>query len=520
MHAPMKTILAFLLTSTLAASAAVFQYTVPVETAQKPSTAFLWLPADAPKIRGVVMAGMTLMEREMAKDAVIRQACAEQGLAIVFLKVGLGGTDLQKVLDDLAQVSGYAELATAPLLFVGHSAGGPQAHDMAVKYADRCFGLVQYRGGGPWHGAKPIAPGIPSLMMVGQFDEFGGMMRDENGRENAWESSCEGMASYRSTNEARLASVVVEPGAGHFAWSDRNATYLALFLKKAGATIGRPIDFKSGWLTDLNLRPAGESAAYAAYKGDKGKTSWHFDEELAKATLAYRVGLTGKKDQFIKWNDGFWVDAGTRYFFLNLKWVGDGQTFEVHPAYADTYPAPQQGGGPRWAQTGQPAGHSTAPIQLKQVSGPVVPTGTNTFRVQFDNLASVSEGVGRVTFMAYSVGDAEYRYTEQVGMMPRGFGGLNAGKEQAITFPAIGNLKAGSTLVELKATSDVGLPVEYFVAYGPATIEAGKLKLAEIPSRATFPVEVKVVAYQFGSGVEPKAKAAKPVEQVIKIEKP
>jgi hypothetical protein len=58
------------------------------------------------------------------------------------------------------------------------------------------------------------------------------------------------------------------------------------------------------------------------------------------------------------------------------------------------------------------------------------------------------------------------------------------------------------------------------VAYGPATIEAGKLKLAEIPSRATFPVEVKVVAYQFGSGVEPKAKAAKPVEQVIKIEKP
>jgi hypothetical protein len=518
MHATMKTILALLLTTTLSATAAVFQYTVPVATAKNPSVAFLWLPADAPKIRGVIIAGMALMEREMAKDAVIRQACAEQGLAIFFLKVGLGGADLQKALADLAQVSGYAELATAPLLFVGHSASGPQAHDLAVKFADRCFGLVQYRGGGPWHGGTPIAANIPSLMMVGQYDEFGGAMRDENGREHAWEGSCDGMASYRATNEARLASIVVEPGAGHFAWSDRNAAYLALFLKKAGAVIGKTIDHKTGWLTDLNLRTPGACAAYATYKGDKTKTSWHFDAELAQATVAYHVGLAGKKDQFIKWNDGYWVDAGTRYFFTGLKWVGDGQTFEVHPQYTDKPPAQQNG--PRWPVPAEPLGHSTAPILIKQVSGPVVATATTTFRIQFDNLAPATEGMGRVTFMAYSLGDNVYRYTEQVGMMPRGFGGLNAGKEQAITFPEIGNLKVSSAPVELKATSDVGLPVEYYVAYGPATIVAGKLKLAEIPSRATFPIEVKVVAYQIGSGVEPKVKGAKPVEQTIKIEKP
>lgn len=516
----MKQIIALLLGTVLSASAAVFQYTVPVSTTKNPSAAFLWLPPEALKIRGVILAGMTLMEREMVKDVVIRQACADQGLAIVFLKTGLAGADLQKVLDDLAKVSGYEELATAPLLFVGHSAGGPQAHDMAVKYADRCFGLVQYRGGGPWHGAIPLAPGIPSLMMVGQFDEFGGQMRSENGRENAWEGSCEGLASYRATNETRLASMVVEPGAGHFPWSDRNAAYLALWLKKAGAAIGGPIDYRAGWLTDLNLRVAGECAAYADYKGDKTKTSWHFDAELAKATLAYHVGLAGKQDQFIKWSDSFWVDAGTRYYFMNLKWVGDGQTFEVHPQYADRYPAPQPSGGPRWAQTGQPAGHSTAPIQLKQASGPVVATATNTFRVQFDNLAPAAEGMGRVTFMAYSVGDAEYRYTEQVGMMPRGYGGLNTGKDQTLTFPEIGDLKADSGPVELKATSDAGLPVEYYVAYGPAVVEAGTLKLTDVPARATYPIEIKAVAYQIGSGVEPKVKGAKPVEQILKIGKP
>jgi hypothetical protein len=496
----------------------VFQYAVPVETAKNPSTAFLWIPPAAKEVRGVVMAGMTLMEREFAKDPQIRQACADQQLAIVFLKCGLAGGDLQKVLDDLAKASGYAELAKAPVMFVGHSAGGPQAHDMAVKYADRCFGLVQYRGGGPWHNATPIAANIPSLMMVGQFDEFGGLMRDENGRENAWEGACDGMASYRATNEARLASVVVEPGAGHFPWSDRNSAYLGLFLKKAGQAIGKPVDHKTGWLTELNLRKAGECAAYTQFKGDKTKTNWHFDEELAKATLAYHVGLTGKKDQFIKWSDGYWVDAGTRYFFTGLKWVGDGQTFEVHPVYADKYPSQQ--GGPRWPTPGEPVGHSTAPILLKQASGPIVATGTNTFRIQFENVTPAGEGAGRTTFMAYSVGDAEYRYTEQVGMMPRGFGGLKAGKAQTITFPAIGNLKANSAPVELKATSDADVPVEYYVAAGPAVIEAGKLKIAELPARATFPVTVKVVAYHYGRGVEPLVQTAAPVEQTVLIEKP
>jgi hypothetical protein len=122
--------------------------------------------------------------------------------------------------------------------------------------------------------------------------------------------------------------------------------------------------------------------------------------------------------------------------------------------------------------------------------------------------------------MAYSLGDAEYRYTEQVGMMPRGFAGLKKGKTQTITFPSLGNLNVDSDPIELKATSDSGLPVEYYVAYGPATIVKERLQISELPARATFPINVKVVAYQFGRGVEPLVKTAAPVEQTIQIQKP
>jgi hypothetical protein len=164
-------------------------------------------------------------------------------------------------------------------------------------------------------------------------------------------------------------------------------------------------------------------------------------------------------------------------------------------------------------------GHSTAPIRVRAVSGPVVATGPNTLRIQYDNLAPATER-SRVTFLACSAGDTKYRYTEQVGMMPRGFSGLKKGQPQTITFPPIGDLKADTGPVALKATSDAGLPVEYYVAHGPATVARGKLTIAELPARAAFPIEVKVVAYQFGRGVEPLVQTATPIEQTFRIRKP
>jgi hypothetical protein len=327
---------------------------------------------------------------------------------------------------------------------------------------------------------------------------------------------------------------VVEPGAGHFAWSDRNAAYLAMFVRKAAQAripdwpldAKQPVQCKSfdpesGWLSDLTIKTAGRSAPapYGQYAGDKAHAAWHFDREMAEATVTYHAGGFSKKDQFIRWRDSCNVDAGARYFFSQVQWVGDGQTFEVHPFYADQYPVPHASGGSRWSDAGKPVGHSTAPILVKPVSGSLVAASANSFRIRYDGLAPATEAA-RPTFMAFSTGDAEYRYAEQVGMLPKGFSGLNRGKAQTINFPPIGNLKAQNGPVKLAATSDAGLPVEYYVAYGPAAITDGKLAIVELPSRAVFPIAVKVVAWQFGRGTEPRVQTARPVEQTIQIEKP
>lgn len=518
-------------------SAAVFQYRIPVQNAKTPSEAFLWIPPDAKQVRGVVLAGMTLMEREFVKDARIRRTCSEQQLAIAFLKCGLEAVDVQEVLDGLAAASGYQEIAVAPLLFVGHSAGGPQAKALAIRMRDRCIGLVQYRGGTP--AASPdgkdqaVPPGVPTLMMLGEFDEFGGVMRDANGRET-WEGGRDQLAAHRAADPRNLACVIVEPGAGHFAWSDRNAEYLAMWIGKAAAARIPPdwtdakkaikcrdIDPQSGWLTDLALsQPAPQSASFQQYQGDRAKTNWHFDKQAADATLAYHhpaAGGFGKRDQFIWWEDPTWVDAGARPFFTRIDWTGDGQTFRVHPQFTQTYPETKTGDGrQRWADAGKPAGHSTGAIQLKPVGGPVVVTGPNSFRIQFDALAPASQG-GRVTFMAFHPGDADFRHTELVGMLPRGFTAFKEGKDQKIDFPPIPDLKVGDAPIELNATSDAGLPVEFHVASGPAIIEDGKLKIAELPARSRLPLPIRVVAYQFGRGIAPLVKTATPVERTIQI---
>jgi hypothetical protein len=522
------------------ARAAVFQYAIPVRTAAgKPAEAFLWIPPDAKQVRGVVLAGMTLMEREFAKDPQVRRACADAQLAIVFLKCGLGAVDPKQALDDLATASGYAELSVAPLLLVGHSAGGPQAKALAVKLPARCVGLVQYRGGAPAAGAdakEPAVPaGVPALMMLGQFDEFGGVMRDADGRE-PWAGGRDQLAAYRAADPRNLGCVVVEPGAGHFAWSDRNAAYLATWIRKAAAARipanwpadskepvrCRDVDPTSGWLTDLELdQPAPRSAAFDQYAGDRAKANWHFDKELADATLAYHhppLGGFGRRDQFVQWKDPVWLDAGVRPFFGRIDWTGDGQTFEVHPQFAETYPTSKTGDGrQRWADAGKPAGHAPGAIRLKPVSGPVIAAADNTFRIEFDALAPATEG-GRVTFMAFHPGDEQFRHAEQVGMLPRGFGALKDGKEQTITFAPLADPKVDAAPVELKAASDAGLPVQFYVASGPAVIDGDKLKLAEIPARAHFPIAVKVVACQFGRGAPPLVKTAKPVEQIVHVQ--
>lgn len=492
--------------------------------------AFLWVPPASTNIRGVVMGGMTLMERACVMDPQIRQACREAHLALMFLKCGLGRVNVQQVLDGFAGTSGYAELSQAPLFFIGHSAGGPQAKACAIRFASRCFGLVLYRGGVPG-GASAVPPGVPVLMMIGQFDEFGKTMRNAAGRET-WMGGRDALTTYRALHPRHLACLLVEPGAGHFAWSQGNARFLAQFLKRAASACLpverapdpakppklRRLDERRGWLTDPAVeKPVHPAAPWDEYAGDRSSAVWHFDADLARASEAYHQGLTGRQDQFIRWQDPHWVDAGARFFFTRIEWVGDGQTLAVHPVYAHVYPSPQQDGrGPHWFRAGQPVGHSSVPIQVRPVSGPLALVKKHQLRIRFNSLTPATEK-HRATFLACSPGDADFRYTEQVGMLPRGFRGLTKGKAQIITFPQPDDLHVNGKPVRLRAQSDAGLPVQCYVAYGPGRVEDGCLHIQDLPCGAVLPVRVAVTAWQFGRGLPPLVRTAEPVTRLLWI---
>jgi hypothetical protein len=90
---------------------------------------------------------------------------------------------------------------------------------------------------------------------------------------------------------------------------------------------------------------------------------------------------------------------------------------------------------------------------------------------------------------------------------------------QHLTFPEIADVECGTKRVQLRATSDAGTPVYYYVREGPAEVDGDRLNLTKIPVRAKFPVKVTLVAWQYGRNIEPKLKSAAPVEQTFYIQK-
>jgi hypothetical protein len=86
----------------------VFQFhaSVPLATNQTVSGS-LWVPANADRIRGVLVGSM----RPTATDPNVRQACAEQKLAIAVVPLN---EHVPAILAELGRVSGYSEVAVAP----------------------------------------------------------------------------------------------------------------------------------------------------------------------------------------------------------------------------------------------------------------------------------------------------------------------------------------------------------------------------------------------------------------------
>jgi hypothetical protein len=507
----------------------VFQFSA----AQPGCVAFLWVPPKCAFVRGLVVVKWNYLDEDLLQDPQIRQTCARENLGLVclvhtnpemhkrlsqfILEEGAAGV-LTRALSDLATTSGYTEIAEAPLLPIGHSAGGGFAWGVPCWNKARVFGALPLKTGASWDVLKKgDMEGVPVLHLVGQFFEWSSGPACEQAAKDSEE--CLALRQ----DPRFLVANGVEWGGGHFEWSEECARLVSLFIAKAahyrlpekpagdGSFKLKELDPEAGWL----MSPGGKEKPVpaSAFRGDKRQAFWFFDEEYAEACRNFAQGRLAKKMQQVT----FFMDGKPVPFSgttgaadLNaMRPLADGVTYKLSAGFFDKMPEQRPG-------AGAVLGHADGPISIHCDVGPFIQTGPDTFRVRFSRISYYSLITG---FHASHPGNAEYRYSVMPGLTT--FKNNTEGRPQKITFDAIPDVQLGTREIKLTAVSDAGATVEFFVLAGPAEIREGNLlSFTDIPPRTKFPVRVTVVAWQYGHSTEPKLQTAERVERSFFLNKP
>jgi hypothetical protein len=528
--------------------AAEWQWSLAVANSREnagAARAWLWIPPDCERVRGVVVAQHNMEEVSILENPRFRAALSEMNFAEIWVappfdhlfrfNEGAGET-FNAMMEALADQSGYSELKFAPVVPMGHSAAASWPYYFAAWNPGRTLTALSVSGQWPYFRNKDFAPDIwgdrnidfiPCLESMGEYESA-----------NDW--SREGLLERQQHPNMPL-SMLANPGQGHFASSDAKIAYLALYIRKAvqyrvpknwdGAAAPDliPIDpAKTGWLADkwrLNQPPTAPAAPVGEYKGDARQAFWFFDEELAGATEKYEAAYRGLKPQLAGYvQDGKMAAQKDSHLQVDLKFEpeADGVTFKLSGAFYEAVPP----GSPRLPQwtglpTNSPLGHASGgEISIDRICGAFEKISADTFRVSFQQETPLAASARpyELVFAATHPGDEQFKPAVQQAHMY--IPARNTpGAEQHITFAEIPGQKAATKSVSLQATADSGRPVHFYVREGPAEIEGGTLRFTRIPPRAKYPVEVTVVAWQYGSAVAPQWKTAEPVARRFFISK-
>jgi pimeloyl-ACP methyl ester carboxylesterase len=478
-----------------------------------------------------------LAEKTLLEDPVIREAAAAENLALIWIGTGPRGRPfnrgfkskdddalLNEMLSELAKESGYSELAAAPLLSIGHSAGVPFAWELAKSHPDRMIGVVPFKS---WLPEMPKADehsaveSVPMLVVKAQFEEWS-QPGGPTDRQASWRNLRLNALGYRAQSDRNLTGYLLDVGGGHFESSREMTRILAMFIRKAsqmripadtagdGRVTLKSIAPEDGWLTDSGVGMEPDQPVVVAYKdftGDRRKAFWYFDRELAEAVRNYGADQKGKTDQMVTFSkNGEAVPLSKRGIVETpFQPLEDGRTFKLGGDFFAVAPEGVIG-------QGQPLGHGDGPVGMRVTKGPARQSAPDTFRIQFDRAGFSSE----LWLLAYHPGDVKFRRAVQAGLIvvPRK---NTKGKPQSVTFPEIPDQPAGTAELGLKATTDSDLPAEYYVQTGPAEIVGSKLEFTPLPPRTRYPVKVTVVAYQWGRNIEPFYQSAEPVTRTFNL---
>ena len=548
--APLKLIVllaVMLIATNVSAQGAVWQWSVKVKNPRENkgiAKAYLWIAPGCEKINAFVFAQNNMEEQSILENTNFRAKMAKLGIAEVWVSPSFdhlfnfeqgAGEVFTDMINELAEVSGYKELADAPFIGMGHSAAASAPYYMAAWNPERALAAISVSGQWPYFRSTVYAPDIwgsrnidfvPCLETMGEY-EAAGTVADEGLKQ-------------KLVHPLIPLSMLANPAQGHFATTDEKCVYLALYISKAikyrlprhtvegvKPVLIRIDPKKEGWLVDkwrYNQKPMANPAPVGKYQGDATQAFWFFDEELAKATNAYQAQHRNQQPQLIGYTEnGKMIAQRNTHQQFNLRFQPgpDGITFKVYAAFYDTV----AGGSPRpqiWSElpVGQSIGHANSqiPISVNRITGPVIKLDDSTFRLQPQMGFWENQHSYELWFAATHSGDGTYKPAVQQAQMlvpPRN----NQGATQHITFADIPDQKLGNKPITLKASSDAGVPVYFYVEEGPVALSGNTLKITEIPPRAKFPVKVTVVAWQYGSANEPKLKTADPIAHTFYINK-
>jgi hypothetical protein len=541
---------------------------ISTETNEHPR-AFLWIPPACQRVRAIVIGQHNMQEEPILEHPVLRKAMGDLCFAEVWVTPAMGsnhfrfdkgaGEMLNHLTATLAARSGYAELARAPLVPIGHSAMASFGWDMAAWDPQRVLAVISSSGmwpyfkeeradisGSPDWGGRTI-DGVPGLVVKGEY-EVGGDMR------KGWYAGLKGDSL--KVHPLTALTHVVEPGGGHFEVSDERAALMALFLRKAaqyrlprsakadGSAKLTPIDpRRTGWLFDgwqLDTAPAAPAAPAATYKGPRDQAFWAFDGEMATAIERLQARLRNQQTVLIGYRQkGELVRPRPDHAMVHLKFdpQGDGLTFKLDAGFWDRVPGDGKpdpatgiegvggwgnmlGEGNRTVHAGEALPHPDSAqadrMRIDRICGPVQRIGPATFAIRFYRMGMANAKRSNDIWFALTwPGDGTYKQMVQQAELQ--FPRTNKeGPPQELDFRAIADQHVGRGLapIRLGATSSAGAPVHYYVREGPAEVnDEGVLTFTPIPRRSKFPIEVTVVAWQWGRSIEPKLQSAAPVER-------
>jgi poly(3-hydroxybutyrate) depolymerase len=254
----------------------------------------LWLPAGTSRIRAVLVLvpGSNGDGRPMAEDTVWQAFAAKNRLAVVacrftdkphdqnfiedYVDVSRGsGQALLDVLGKFAGRSGHAEIASAPLVMWGMSAGGQFDYEFTAWHPERVAAFVVNKGGIYYTAlTSRAARAVPGILFVGGKD---------------LEQRIETITGLFAVNRrgGALWALAEEPGVAHVVGKSRDVSLaffedvLAARLDPSGAL--KPMAEAGGLMGDMKTKDFGPIPEKG---GPNYPTSWLPTERVARAWRA------------------------------------------------------------------------------------------------------------------------------------------------------------------------------------------------------------------------------------------